>query len=70
MKIERNKSAARDIEYALRGLEIVKDTCTRYGGNCRDCCFGRLGVLDTMTCEEIKKLRARLELVYQVVETL
>lgn len=70
MKIERNKGEARDIEYAIRGLEIAEDACTRYGGNCRECPLSRLGVFETMTCEEIKKMRKRLELILRLVEEL
>lgn len=34
------------------------------------CPLGKLGVFDTPTCQELVKLKNRLELVYKVVETL
>ena len=71
MRVERRRDAERDIAYLLKALNTVEETwCVRYGGNCYKCPLGKLGVFDAPTCREIAKVKSRLELVYQVVETL
>ena len=71
MRVERNRDAERNIAYLLKALDICDETwCVKYGGNCHKCPLGKLGVFDTPTCQELAKLKSRLELVYKVVETL
>lgn len=71
MRVERNRDAERDIAYFLKALDTRDDMwCAKYGGNCYKCPLGKLGVFDTPTCQELAKLKNRLELVYKVVETL
>ena len=71
MKVERNRDAARDIAYIVHALDIAGEIwCVKYGGNCYKCPLSKLGVFDTNTCDEVSKLKRRLELVYKVVETL
>ena len=71
MKVERRRDVERDIAYLLKALDAVYETCCeKYGGNCYECPLGCLGVFETQTCQEISKVKSRLELVYRVVETL
>ena len=71
MRVERRRDAERDIAYLLKALNTVDETwCVKYGGNCYKCPLGKLGVLETCTCDEIDRLINRLDLVYKVVETL
>ena len=70
MRVERSRDAERNIAYVLNALETMDEVCGRYGASCHDCPFGKLGVFDTATCDELGKLKSRLELVYKVVETL
>lgn len=71
MKVERRRDSERDIAYLLKALDTVDETwCVKYGGNCYKCPLHKLGVFDSPTCQEVSKLKSRLELVYKVVETL
>lgn len=71
MRVERNRDTARDIAYVLHALDITGEIwCVKYGGNCYKCPLGKLGVFEAPTCQEISKLKSRLELVYKAVETL
>lgn len=71
MRVERRRDSERDISYLLKALDTVDETwCVKYGGNCYKCPLNKLGVFDTPTCQEVSKLKSRLELVYKVVETL
>lgn len=71
MRVERRRDSERDIAYLLKALDTVDETwCVKYGGNCYKCPLGNLGVLETQTCNELGKLKSRLELVYKVVEML
>lgn len=70
MRVKRNRDAEYNIAYLLKALETMDEVCGRYGASCHDCPLGKLGVFDTPTCDEISKLKSRLELAYKVVETL
>lgn len=71
MKVERSRDTARDITYLLKALDIVYEACCeKHGTNCYKCPLYKLGVFDLPTCQEIAKLKSRLELIYKVVETL
>lgn len=70
MRVKRSIESERDIAYVLKALDTMVESCGRYGASCHDCPWGKLGVFDTPTCDEISKLKSRLELVYKVVETL
>ena len=71
MRVERSRDAARDIAYLIHALDTVDETwCVEYGGNCYECPLGKLGVFDVQTCNEVSKLKSRLELIYKVVEML
>ncbi len=70
MKIKRDRQTEYDIVQILKVLDDVESkVCPRFE-SCVACPFGKLGVLDTFTCDEIKKLAKRLDLAYRVVETL
>ena len=68
MNVKREARTQVDIAQIMRALHIKDEICQRH--ICHECPFGKLGVFDTPTCEELAKLRSRLELVYRVVETL
>lgn len=71
MRVERNRGAERDIAFLIRALDTVDESwCMKYNGNCYKCPLGKLEVFDAPTCNEIAKVRSRLELIYKVVETL
>ena len=70
MRVKRSIESERDIAYVLKALDTMVEACGRYGANCSECPLGKLGVFDTLTCNEIAKVKSRLELVYKVVETL
>ena len=70
MDIKRDRRLAYDIAQMINALEVQQQICARFGGSCRRCPLGMLGVFDTLTCLDIDKLTSRLELVYKVVETL
>lgn len=71
MRVERSRDVERDIAYLLKALNIVDESwCRKYKGNCYKCPLGKLGVFNAPTCDELVKLRSRLELVFKVVETL
>lgn len=70
MEIKRDRQTEYDIVQVLRALHDIDDKiCPRFE-SCVVCPLGKLGVLDTFTCDEIKKLVKRLDLAYKVVETL
>ena len=70
MEIKRDRQTEYDIAQVIRALhEIDNKLCPRFE-SCIECPLGKLGVLDTCTCDEIKKLAKRLDLAYKVVETL
>ena len=70
MEIKRDRQIEFDIVQILKVLNDVESAaCPRFE-SCVACPFGNLGVLDTFTCDEIKKLVKRLNLIYKVVETL
>ena len=71
MRVERSRDAELGIACLLKALYTVDETwCVKYGRNCYKYPLGKLGVFDTMTCQELSKLKNRLELAYKVVETL
>ena len=70
MRVKRSRDAECNIAHLLNALEAMNEVCGRYGASCHDCPFGKLGVFDTQTCDELAKLKSRLELVCRVVETL
>lgn len=70
MRVKRSRDAECHVAYVLKALDTMADTCVHYGGNCYECPLGKLGVFDTPTCQEVSKLKSRLELTYKVVETL
>lgn len=70
MRVERSIDSQRDIAYILKELDTVDQICVKHGKNCYKCPLGKLGVFDSPTCDEISKVRSRLELAYKVVETI
>ena len=69
MNIKRDRQTEFYIAQLLKALNIEDEICPRFA-SCVECPLGRLGVLQSCTCDEIKKLVKRLELAYKVVETL
>nr|CAI9751791.1 hypothetical protein YSBCXYJI_YSBCXYJI_CDS_0074 [Caudoviricetes sp.] len=63
-----DKGIEYDIVQILSALLNIEDKfCPRFIKSCTDCPLGRLGVFQTCTCDEIKKLKTRLILVYNLL---
>lgn len=69
MNIKRDRQTEFDIAQVLRALYIEDKICHRFE-SCIECPLGKLGVFETCTCDEMKKLAKRLDLAYKVVETI
>lgn len=72
MKVKHDKGTEYDIAQIISALLNAEDEfCPRFTKSCTECPLGKLGVFQTYTCDEIKKLKTCLILVYNLlVETL